>query len=120
MTEIKPNQGIIAVIIDSKKEFGTQESVKTRADGVQFAMIKVASKDGGFIVPALTLTNGGEKLEAGDVIIWVPKTYDKSLAEKLDNQKMDKRVGWIGFIAAKIAPEIDIFRNQLTIICRYD
>lgn len=31
----------------------------------------------------------------------------------------DERSGWMGLIVAKVAPEIDMAKGQMTIICNY-
>jgi hypothetical protein len=51
-TEIIPGQGIIAVVLDPTKEVGTTNPIKVEPDGSQIALIKVASPEGGFVVPA--------------------------------------------------------------------
>lgn len=47
-TEIRPNHGVVAVVLDSSKEFGTANAVKIEPDGIQVAALRVASRDGGF------------------------------------------------------------------------
>jgi len=48
------SKGIIGLVLNAKKEFGTEQSVKVEPDGRQMAMLKIASKGGGFVVPAYT------------------------------------------------------------------
>ncbi len=114
-TKIEPNQEIIALVVDSAKEFGVAESVQIEADGRQMAMLKVASVDGGFFVPAYTPTGNGDRLKPDDVVIWVPHEYVKPTVDQLD-----PRIGWVGFIVAKVKPEIDLAKDSFDIVCRYD
>ena len=44
-TEIKPKQGIVALVIDSRN-FGTGKAVRVEPDGRQIVTLKVASGDG--------------------------------------------------------------------------
>lgn len=115
-TDLKENMGVIALVLDAKKEFGTQAAIKIEKDGSQLAMIRVASDDGGFVVPATTPSAKGDRLKPDDVVIWVPMVYQKELGEKLG----ERRAGWIGMIRAKVAPEMDTTKDGFNILCRYD
>lgn len=117
-TDIVPKQGVAALVVDAKKELGTSQAVKVEADGQQMAMLKVASKDGGFTVAARTLSGEGDRLKPDDVVIWVPLEYAEGVVDK--DSGMDPRFGWIGFIAAKVAPEIDTANPEFKILSRYD
>ena len=81
-------------------------------------MIQVASEDGGFIVPAYTPSEKGDRLKPDDVVIWVPIHYAKEAVQKMPG--LDPRFGWIGFIVAKVKPQIDITSEEFQIICQYD
>lgn len=113
-TEIKERQGVVALVLDAVKEYGTQVAVKIQPNGRQLATIKVASPDGGFDTFAETASPGGEALRPGDLVVWVPMTR----VDHLINTG-DERQGWLGFIVAKIAPEDDLNTNELTVLCRY-
>lgn len=115
-TRLVQNQGEIALVIDAAKEFGVPSAVKVEEDGRQLAAIKVASKDGGFIIPAYTATGKGDKLMPGDVVIWVPVEYSEEVGESAE----DPRLGWVGYIVAKVKPEIDMSSPNPTLLCRYD
>ncbi|PIE16426.1 MAG: hypothetical protein CSA68_02405 [Rhodobacterales bacterium] len=115
-TEIKPKQGIVALVVDSTKEFGTQEAVKVEADGTQLVTLKVASDDGGFLVVAHTASGRGDRLRPDDVVIWVPLMYSKEIG----GAGVDERFGWAGFVVAKVKPEIDMANPSFDIISRYD
>jgi hypothetical protein len=116
MTELKQNQGIVALVLDAKKEYGVSVPVKIEKDGRQLAIIKVAAEDGGFVVPAYTPTEKGEPLTPGDVVIWVPMSF----VEKVSEAFGDPRAGWVGFIVAKVAPEMDMTNGPVKLLCRYD
>lgn len=114
-TDIRPKQGVVALVLDASKEFGTSDPVAVNAEGIQTATLKVASPDGGFIVSAQTPSAKGDRLRPGDVVVWVPLEH---LGDILP-EGMDKRFGWVGFIVAKVAPEIDLANPELKIISRY-
>jgi hypothetical protein len=77
------------------------------------ALLKVASKDGGFVTLSETPSSKGDRLSAGDVVMWVPYRYDETWT--------DKRLGWAGLIRAKIDWEwVDPKKNSFNYICHYD
>lgn len=115
--DIKPKEGIVAVVLDAVAEFGVSRPVKVEEDGRQLTMLRVASEDGGFVVPAYTATGKGDRLEPGDVVIWVPVEYNKSEVERAEG--VDPRFGWVGFIVAKIEPELDMNKPDFNIVCYY-
>ena len=114
-TEIKPKQGVVALVLDAR-QFGTKEAVKVDADGRQTVTLKVASIDGGFIVPAQTPSGKGDRLKPDDVVIWVPLQH---IGDALPPE-IDRRFGWVGFIVAKVAPEVDLGNPDFQILSRYD
>lgn len=114
-TDIVPKQGIVALVLDSSKEFGTQNAVKVEPDGRQMAALKVASDDGGFIVMAQTPSGAGDPLVPDDVVIWVPISHAKEIVP----DGMDDRFGWTGFIVAKVKPEIDMANPNFEIVSSY-
>jgi len=115
-TDIVPKKGIFAVVVDSSEEYGTRDAIKIEDDGRQLAMIKVASEDGGFVVPAYTMNGKGDRLKPDDVVIWVPMTYNEDLVRDND---LDQRFGWVGFILAKVKPEIDLASPEPQVVCEY-
>lgn len=114
-TDLKEGQGIVALVLDAAKEFGTSAAVKVEPDGSQLAFVRVASSDGGFVVPAHTPSSKGERLRPDDVVIWIPHTYSDEIAEGLG----DRRAGWVGIIRAKVAPELNPADPKLRVICDY-
>ncbi len=114
-TELKVGMGVVGIVVDARKEYGQNVVAKLEDDGTQVAMIKVASRKGGFDVPAKT-PGKGDMLEAGDIVVWVPMKYDAKFAKNSGS----KDFGWIGLIMAKIAPTMDPNPDgQYTFICDY-
>ena len=115
-SDIVPGRAVVALVLDATKEFGTSVPIKIEADGRQLAVIKVIAPDGGFIVPAWT-PGGGEHLRVDDLVMWVPTTWAKQVADISG----DPRAGWVGLIRAKIKPDIPLGPgNSWEFICRYD
>ena len=114
-TKIENNTAIAALILDSKKEFGTQDSIKIKPSGAQLATLKVASEDGGFVTISETPSSAGERLQPGDIVLWVPHTFSEKIAKQLG----DHRRGWVGLIRAKVVPEIDPTNPSFSIVCHY-
>lgn len=114
VTRLEPGMPLAALVLDAGKSFGTSTPVKLEKDGIQRAWLRVASDDGGFKVIAETQSKG-DPLMPGDAVAWIPQEYISLLAKGAD----DPRFGWMGVIAAKIAPEIDVSKGEMTVICRY-
>jgi len=114
-TDLIKGNGVVAIVIDAKKEFGTQDAVKLQANGCQLATLRVAAEDGGFITFAETASAGGDRLKPDDLVVWLPGAHNPVLGERMG----DPRASWIGLIVAKIAPEMSTTDNELTVICRY-
>lgn len=85
-----------------------------RKNGAQMLTLKIAAQDGGFFTASRTIKAGKDILTAGDLVLWAPVRYQE--IAKLP----DPRMGWIGVVVAKIAPEIDLETDNFTILCRYD
>jgi hypothetical protein len=112
-TEIGLNQGMLAVVLDAKKEFGTPQPVKLEADGTQTAVLRVVSEDGGFVVPSKTLGRG-PPLSPDDAVIWVPVAFSDEVARL----SSDRRCGWVRRIRAKVNFPAS-FKNPFENITRY-
>jgi len=112
---IERSKGIVAIVLDAQKDLGTAVAVRIEPDGRQLAVLRVASDDGGFVVPASTPSGRGERLWPGDVVIWVPSIY----SQEFGNHLQDKRSGWIGLITAKIRPRSDSINPSFDILRRY-
>ncbi|MBV1690860.1 hypothetical protein KRR38_25070 [Novosphingobium sp. G106] len=113
MTRLERGVSLAALVLDPGESFGSVP-VKADAEGIQTAMLRVASRDGGFVVLAQTASKG-ELLKPGDTVAWIAGEYIPLLAEGAD----DPRFGWLGLIAAKIAPEISMSKDEMTVLCHY-
>ena len=100
---LKEDATLLAIVLDSKEEYRTKQSVKTQDDGSQLAMIKVASDDGGFNVPANTAGTKGAVLKPGDLVAWQAMQY----MPELGNTVEDSRFGWVGLILGTLKPELN-------------
>lgn len=114
-TKIEPEKGIVALVLDATKEFGAEQTVSVKPSGVQTLALKVASKDGGFLVIGETAGAQGDRLCPDDVVVWVPMFHSPELV--IDGT--DERFGWVGVVIAKIAPEIDISDPNFKILSHY-
>ena len=113
-TKLQPGYPLAAEVLDAATMFGTSVAVKVDERGIQTATLRVASDDGGFTVIATT-QNSGDLLEVGDAVAWVPGVF----MQKLADASPDRRTGWVGLIVAKIAPEIDMNMDAMTILHDY-
>ncbi len=88
-------------------------------DGRYRASLLVCGEPKGFFLVAETPNPGGDPIKHGDLLIWkafkAPPMFGKGSIGRLTG---DKRSSWIGFIVAKITPEIDE-TGKFTIISRY-
>ena len=91
-----------ALVLDSHKLFGTEVSVKVQANGIQLAMLRVASSDGGFLVAANTVGADGPRLEPGQLVAWQAMSYTPELVK---TGAADERFGWVGLIVGTLKPE---------------
>ena len=91
-----------AVVLDSRKLFGTEDSVKMQANGTQLAMLRVASSDGGFLVAANTAYPNGPSLEPGQLVLWQAMSF---IPEMSKVGTSDERLGWAGLIFGTLKPE---------------
>jgi len=79
----------------------TQQAVKTKPDGNQIALLRVASGDGGFVVLAETAGPNGPRLDPGQLVVWQAQQFVASIA----THATDKRFGWVGIILGTLKPE---------------
>ena len=85
--ELTPGNMILALV---QPVGGLPVDVVRQKDGTQVASLKVASDDGGFYVPATTVSARGPDLTAGDLVIWEPGNYQPELV----SSGIDPRCGW--------------------------
>lgn len=100
-TDVDEGAMLPAVIVDAREHFGTDQTVKVLDSGVQIALLRVASSDGGFLVPAATAGTGGPRLGPGDFVAWQAIEHKSNATE----QAGDERTGWIGLIVGTLRPE---------------
>lgn len=114
-------KSVPAIVVDAR-EFASdlRSAVKTESDKSQLVMIKVASKNGGFVIPAKTAgsqssirpdltsqigrSHGHPDLESGDLVSFTAMVYRKDMAEAFGN----KESGWIGLITSKLESKLDV------------
>jgi len=64
----------------------------------------IPDHNGGFWLMADTCNHRGPKLSPGDLVAWEPVEYRGDLAAEMAKSGGDKRMGWMGFIVAKLQP----------------
>ena len=114
-TDIVKERAVVAIVLDAKSLFGAEMPVKLEADGSQMAVLRVASPDGGFLVPASTASNRGDPLMPGEVVHWLPMHFDQNVGNALG----DARAGWVGLIIRKVAPEMDTVGSGWKVLSSY-
>lgn len=97
------NAMLPALVLDASKEFGTNTAVKLQDDGTQLAVLRVASRDGGFVVLAATASADGPTLQPGQLVGWQTMKYAHDISNKTD----DERFGWVGLIIGTLKPEYE-------------
>lgn len=90
-----------ALVLDAREAFGADEAVKVEPSGVQLAMLRIASPDGGFLAVSKTITANGPRLLPGQLVSWRAIEYSPEVARAGAN---DKRFGWVGVITATLKP----------------
>lgn len=113
-TRLNQGQGVAALVVDPEREFGRETARRISPPGARTLLLRVAAPDGGFLVMCPSPAQG-EPIQAGDVVIWVPTEHDPQLGRAVN----DDRSGWIGFIGAKVAPEIDPASAEFRVLSRY-
>lgn len=100
-TDLRSGAMLPAVVIDAGALLGKGPAVTKHPDGNQTAMLRVASKDGGFIVFASSASASGPELRPGDLVAWQVGQQVPEMA----SQMPDPRSSWVGLILAKLKPE---------------
>jgi hypothetical protein len=113
---LKENHAAVALVLDAQKEYGADSPISIGKNGCQLAALRVAARDGGFVVFAETPSSVGEGLQPGDAVLWVPRVYSAEVGSHMQ----DRRSGWIGLIRAKVNPVIDLVDPSFDVACRYD
>lgn len=94
---------LTAIVLDAREFIGAATSIQRQKDGNQVAILKVAAKDGGFIVIASTMVPKVPQLELGDFVAWRASKYSEDVAASMGAK--DERSGWIGLILGTLKPE---------------
>lgn len=98
---IVAEQPMVGIVLDAKDEFGADEPIPVEEDGCARLALRVATKDGGFIVLSKTTHAPKQGVKVGDLVCWVPLKHEPALADKAN----DERFGWIGLVFATLEPE---------------
>ena len=98
--ELSSDSVIPALVLDART-VGGEVAVKVQPDGIQVAMLKVSSKDNGFMVMESTASSQGPSLKPGDLVAWQAGSQVAALAAL----SPDPRSTWVGLILAKLQPE---------------
>jgi hypothetical protein len=98
---------------------GIENHVSKTSDGRYRVSLLVCGPPSGFFLIAETTKPGGEPISHGDLLIWNPFKEPPFLGKGLMGRLTgDKRSSWVGFIVAKIAPEITE-TGGFTVLTRY-
>lgn len=109
---IRPGRPLSAIVLDAK-DFLQKDSVSILDNGIQRAILKVASRDGGFIVVADSYGAKGPKLQPGLLVEWIPSHHSDERLKYLSvlgPAARDRRCGWFGCILGTLRPIYDMSR----------
>jgi len=110
--KIVPRQGIVALVLDSQKEFGPAGGGEGGPERCPDGHPQGCVGGRRFIVSARTPSGKVDRLKPGDVVIRVPLQHvGDALCDGID-----RRFGRVGFIVAKVAPEMDMARRDFDIL----
>ena len=101
LTDLTSGAILPALVMDSAAALGGGAAVRLRPDGIQIAMLRISSKDGGYMVVATSASAAGPNLQPGDLVAWQAGVAVPELAP----QFADSRSTWAGLILAKLKPE---------------
>jgi hypothetical protein len=96
--DVVKGQGLPALVVGATRTFRTAPVTKDDR-GIQTAVLRVASSDGGFLAVALSYGRGPDLMD-GDLVAWVPGEYREELAAT----STDRRFGWVGLIVGTLEP----------------
>ena len=99
-SNLSPGAVLPALVLDART-VGGEVAVKVQPDGTQITMLKVCSKDNGFMVMASSASPQGPKLRPGDLVAWQAGSQVAELA----SLSPDSRSTWVGLVLAKLMPE---------------
>ena len=99
-SELSSGAVLPALVLDAR-DVGGEVAVKVQPDGIQLTMLKVCSKDNGFMVMASSASSQGPVLKPGDLVAWQASSQVAELAAI----SPDSRSNWVGLVLAKLMPE---------------
>ena len=96
-----------------------ENHVSNTSDGRYRLSLLVCGAPEGFFLISETANAANVELTEGDLVIW--KAFKKPFFGKQSIGKYtgDKRSNWVGFVVAKILPEIDSSTGKFTISGRF-
>ncbi|HME40671.1 MAG TPA: hypothetical protein VKG63_17080 [Steroidobacteraceae bacterium] len=92
-----------AIVLDAREFLGAVNATIVQNDGCQIATVRVASRDGGFIVSASTSGPRGPRLEPGRLVAWQAERFDTRVAK--GSLLKGRRSRWIGLIIGTLKSE---------------
>ena len=104
--ELSSNAVLPALVLDART-VGGEVAVKVQPDGNQVTMLRVCSRDNGFMVMASSASPHGPKLKPGDLVAWQAGSQVPELALL----SPDSRSTWVGLVLAKLMPEYTMGRG---------
>ena len=93
-----------ALVLDAGAQTGGGPPVRVQPDGNQIAVVRICSKDGGFVHLAATSGQVGPRLQPGDLVAWSALEYSLRLIRSHE----DARTLYNGLIVAKLKPEFTL------------
>jgi hypothetical protein len=91
-----------ALVLNAVDALGAETPVVVMPNGTQMLALRVASKDGGFLVLAGSLSAGSPSLQPGDLVAWhAGQPIERETAELA----RDPRSQWVGIVVAKLKSE---------------
>ena len=112
--DIEKGVPLVALIESTMGEISGASESALRGK-IQTVLVKVASEDGGFVIPSQTPSSAGSVLKRGDLVLWLPLEYEKTVAAT----SPDLRFGWVGFVVARIAHTLHLPEGGLDIVEQY-
>jgi hypothetical protein len=93
-----------ALVLDAGAQTGGGPPIRVQPDGNQIAVLRICSKDGGFVHLAATSGHLGPRLNPGDLVAWSALEYSLRLIRSHE----DARTLYNGLIVAKLKPEFKL------------
>lgn len=97
-TDIQKGRGVVSIVLVPPVPAAAIAPEAKDSDGAFGAVVRVASRDGGFVTAAMTYGDEAEKLSAGDLVICVPIAFRERIASELE----DERLGWLWELRAQL------------------